>query len=131
VTIVIGVGGIGGIFGLFGIACGILVIIGAAMMYVRPEQHVPWSIVILVFTILGVLSTLGGLVIGLIPGLMGGILGLVWKPSVPASPAPSPPKLTIRACTNCGREIAPDVKFCPHCGKGSRIRNRTGLVTKI
>ena len=75
------IGGIGGIIGIFGIVWGILVIIGAIMMYTRPDQHVIWGIVVLIFSILSWFGAAGGLIIGLILALIGGILGIVWKPA--------------------------------------------------
>lgn len=75
------IGGIGGIIGIFGIVWGILVIIGAIMMYTRPDQHVIWGIVVLIFSILSWFGAAGGLIIGFILALIGGILGIVWKPA--------------------------------------------------
>jgi len=88
------------------------------MMINKPEQHVTWSIIVIVFSILSWFGAAGGFIIGFILGLIGGILGLVWKPKAPyPSAPPSAATLPIRVCPNCGRQIAMDAKFCPHCGK--------------
>jgi hypothetical protein len=49
------------------------------------------SILVLVFTIIGAIFTVGGFVIGFILGLVGSILGLVWKPAQTIqAPPPAP-----------------------------------------
>lgn len=81
------IGGVGGLFGLFGMVTGVLVIIGAVKMRSRPEQHIIWGVVVIAFSILSWIGSLGGFGIGFIIGLIGGILGILWKPSV-VQPAP-------------------------------------------
>ncbi|MEM2904649.1 MAG: zinc ribbon domain-containing protein [Candidatus Bathyarchaeia archaeon] len=104
--------GIGGIIGLFGVVCGIFMIMGAIMLYTRPEQHVAWGTIVLVFSILSWFGALAGLVIGFILGLVGGILGIIWRPQTFAAPS-----TLTRYCPACGRSIDPTVKYCPHCGR--------------
>ena len=77
------------VFGVIGMASGILVILGAVMMYVQPRQHVAWGIIVLVFSILSVLGALAGFVVGLVLGIIGGALGIGWKPEA-AVPAYAP-----------------------------------------
>ena len=72
-------------FLIFGVGFGSLVVFGAVMLYVRPKQHVTWSVVVLAFSLGSVFST-GGLVVGLVLGMVGGVLGVVWKPSRRAAP---------------------------------------------
>lgn len=63
-----------------GLICGIGVIIGAVMINsAEPSRVKTGSILVLVFSIISFLSG-GGFYIGLILGLVGGILGLVWRP---------------------------------------------------
>jgi len=64
---------------LIGLVSGILVIIGAVMLDVRPAEHTAWGIVILVFSIISFLGT-GGFFIGAILGTIGGAFSLAWKP---------------------------------------------------
>ncbi len=63
---------------LIGVVSGILVIIGAVMLDVRPADHKAWGIVILVFSISSFLG-LGGFVIGAALGILGGALALSGK----------------------------------------------------
>jgi hypothetical protein len=109
------IGRIVGIYGLLGVIWGILIIVSAFMLNSKPEQHMTWSILVLVFSLLSWFGAAGGLLIGFLLGLAGGILGIVWKPTV-MQPIPTSPPVT-RVCPNCGTVIGTDVKFCPHCGK--------------
>jgi hypothetical protein len=70
--------------------CGIIVLVGAILLYGNPVRYKTTSgILIIVFSIL---SLGGGWVIGFILGLVGGILALVWKPkAAPVIPPPPPP----------------------------------------
>ena len=63
------IGGIGGVIGFFGVVCGILMIVGAAMLNSRPEQHTTWGVIVLVFSTLSWFGAVGGLVIGFIKSL--------------------------------------------------------------
>jgi len=81
--------------GLLGVIWGILIMIGAGMLYSRPQQHKTWGIIVIVLSFLSwfVLALAGLLgVAGFILGLLGGSLGIRWKPSVvqPATAAPQP-----------------------------------------
>lgn len=105
------------LFFWFGAITGIVIIIGAVLMYAIPRQHLVWGIVVLVFSIMSILS-FGGLIVGFISGIIGGALGIAWKPSAVASAVPTPPQpLITRVCPQCGRVLAEDVRYCPHCGK--------------
>jgi hypothetical protein len=95
-----GLGGFGGIIiirSILGIIYGILVIIGAVLIYTGEKGKVTiGGILVLLFSILSIFSpAFGGIIIGFILGLIGGILALVWKPKeVPTRPAiatPPPP----------------------------------------
>jgi len=104
-------------FLIFGAITGIIVIVGAIMLYSQPRQHLIWGIIVLVFSILSILSS-GGLIIGLILGIVGGALGIAWKPgAAPVVPTPPAPPVITRICPQCGRVLAEDVKYCPYCGK--------------
>ena len=71
---------IGLVLGIIGLASGVIVLVGAIMLYMHTEQHVTWGIIILVFSILSIFTSLGGFLIGLILGIIGGALGIAWKP---------------------------------------------------
>lgn len=66
--------------GLIGIISGVIVIISAIMLNSRPEEHLRWGTLILVFSILSIFSAMGGFLIGLIFGIIGGIMAISWKP---------------------------------------------------
>lgn len=60
---------------------GVLVIIGAVMMTVHPEQHMPWGTIVLIFSIFSFIGFgIGGFVIGALLGIAGGALALSWRP---------------------------------------------------
>ena len=100
---------------------GIIMIAGAAMMYSAPSSAKTWGIVVLIlgiFSLIGISTTLGGIL-----AIIGGALAIGWKPSTEAPPPPPTyapgvrgEKIT-RICPQCGRVIAEDLKYCPHCGK--------------
>ena len=73
------IGGIGAIFGVYFIIMGLIVTIGAVMMYNTPSSAHTWGIVILILSIIS----------ANIFGLIGGILALIWKPSGGAPPPPA------------------------------------------
>ena len=76
-----GRGGIRG-FGVwwpwFGIFAGIVVLVGAVMLYVKPEQRRSWGVVILIASALNFLLGMMGLLAGTM-GVIGGVLALSAK----------------------------------------------------
>ncbi len=65
--------------GIWGIVCGIVVLVGSYMLRSRPASHVAWGVIILIFSLVSIFAG-GGFVIGMILGIVGGILAIVWKP---------------------------------------------------
>jgi hypothetical protein len=59
----------------FGVFAGIAVLIGAVMLYVRPEQRRSWGVVILVASALNIFLGMMGLLAGTL-GVIGGVLAL-------------------------------------------------------
>ena len=104
------VAGIGGLFGFFGIICGTFMIIGAIMLWYSPNNHVGWSLVVLIASILSWFSSFGGLFVGFILGLMGGIIGIIWQPTRIKTK-------DFRICPQCSRTIKFTSKFCQYCGR--------------
>jgi len=77
-------GGKGNMY-ILGLIWGILVIIGAALVYTGgPGKVKAGSIIGLIFGLLSLLEIAGALYIGFILALIGAILGLVWKPPAKA-----------------------------------------------
>ena len=76
-----GVSGIGlftATWGAIGLILAILVIVGAILIYM-PGKEVIGGVLVLVFSIISLFFTLGGLIIGLILGIVGGALGIAKK----------------------------------------------------
>jgi len=63
---------------VFGIASGIMVILGAVMLYTRSAENHLWGAIILAFSLVSILGSMGGLLVGLVLGMLGGILALTW-----------------------------------------------------
>lgn len=102
---------------ILGVVWGTLMIVGAIMLYAQPQHHLRWGIIVLVFSVLSWIGAAGGLVIGFMLGLVGGILGIVWKPAAVPSRLVSPSAPSTRVCPNCGTVLYTDAKYCPKCGK--------------
>jgi apolipoprotein N-acyltransferase len=95
------------------ILSGLIVMIAGILLYVHPEQHTMYGVLVLVFSIVSLVG-LGGLLLGFILALIGGILGITHKPTPPA-----PTVVYVqpqRICPKCGRAVAPGVMFCAFCG---------------
>jgi hypothetical protein len=60
---------------LVAVICSVVVIIGAIMLRVQPHQHVPWAILIVVFSAVSFIG-MGGYFIGAILGIIGGAFEL-------------------------------------------------------
>jgi hypothetical protein len=75
--------------GIWGLICGVLILLGAFMIYTRPGSHGIWGIIILIFSLLSFIAG-GGFIIGAILGVIGGILAIVWKPPESKAEAEKP-----------------------------------------
>jgi len=83
------------IYGAVGLIFAILVMVGAVMLWMKPHSHVAAGVIILLFSLFSLISG-GGFIIGMILGIVGGILGIVWKPPAPMAPGmmqPMPPSM--------------------------------------
>lgn len=115
------------ILGFVGMVWGALIMVGAVMLLIKPDQHTIWGVFVVVFSILSWFGGFAGFIIGFILALVGGILGITWKPSTfqfqPApisssSYVPYPPLApTTRVCPTCGNGVEPSARFCTYCGK--------------
>jgi len=75
-----------GFMGILGLVVGIVVIISAVLLYNRPGEHAAWGVLILIFSVLSLFgSMMGGFGVGLILGVIGGILAILWKPTTPST----------------------------------------------
>ncbi|MGC9165777.1 MAG: DUF6114 domain-containing protein, partial [Thermoprotei archaeon] len=70
------------ILGLLGMIFGIIIIFGSMMINSGdPSKVKNGGIIVLIFSILSLITSSGGFIIGFILGLIGGILALTWKPA--------------------------------------------------
>jgi hypothetical protein len=67
------------VLSIVGLVCGILVIVGAAMLRAHPTEHVMWGVVILVFSVISFVG-MGGFFIGAVLGIIGGAFALAYRP---------------------------------------------------
>ena len=115
---------VGGFFGAvtwyfyLGLVMGLLMIVSAVMLYAKPQQHVIWGVLLLVFSLVSIISG-GGFVIGLILGLVGGILGIVFKPmpAMMAGATMGAPPGGAMTCPYCGGAVNMTTRTCTMCGK--------------
>jgi hypothetical protein len=104
---------------LLGLATGPAIMIIAVLFYTRPVHHVVYGSVVIVLSLVSWVSFLGGLFAGLILGVVGGVLIIVWQP--PLHTAGYYPTLSpypaYRTCAQCGRAVVADSRFCSYCGQ--------------
>ncbi len=62
----------------FGVLAGIIVLVGAVVLYIKPEQRRSWGIVILVASALFLFAGMGNLIAGTL-GVIGGILAVATR----------------------------------------------------
>jgi hypothetical protein len=58
---------------VIGLICGILVLLGAIILQIKPVHQKAWGIMIIVFSLPSILTG-GGFIIGFILGIIGGVL---------------------------------------------------------
>ncbi|MBX5328162.1 MAG: DUF6114 domain-containing protein [Candidatus Bathyarchaeota archaeon] len=68
------------IMSIAGIAIGLLVIVLAVMVYLKPLNHKSWGGLIITFSAISLWTGMGGLSLGFILGLVGGVLTILGKP---------------------------------------------------
>ncbi|MEM2270923.1 MAG: DUF6114 domain-containing protein, partial [Nitrososphaerota archaeon] len=59
---------------------GVVVLTASVMLQSRPAQAQTWGLLMLVFSVIGLLG-MGGFVIGSVLGIIAGVLALTWRPS--------------------------------------------------
>ncbi len=72
---------------IIGLICGALVLFGAIMLRIKPENKKAWGILIIVFSMPSVITG-GGFIIGFILGIIDGVKAFKWKPYLQAPTEP-------------------------------------------
>ncbi len=98
--------------------CGILILFGAYMLYLKPELHVAWGSMILVLSVASVFSVVTGYyalfgAIGVIFGLLGGALAIALRSGGMMATMPAN---AVRMCPACGRYVPAMFPYCTYCG---------------
>jgi hypothetical protein len=103
------------------IVIALMMLIASLMLYVRPDLHVAWGVVVLVFAVGSFTSVFVGYggfglgILGMVLGIIGGALAISWQPGG-AAPAMGGPAASYRVCLTCGRMSPYGFAFCPFCG---------------
>jgi hypothetical protein len=115
-----GAGAVGGALeglGALGAFLGVVVVLLAIGMFVSPDHHLGCGIGILVLSLISLVSG-GGFFLGLILGLVGGILGIVFHPTEELDGEGLFPAGGGRRCRHCGQSVASaGSRYCPACGQ--------------
>jgi hypothetical protein len=115
--------------GAVGVLSGVVMLAGAVLMYILPEKHAIWGGLTLVFSCVSWIGAFGGFAIGFVLGLVGGILGIVWKPSEGAIKVPvrnvtpsgqrgqaQQQQQRLSRCSSCGTPLVSGATACKQCG---------------
>jgi CDP-diglyceride synthetase len=67
------------VLSLLGLVSGVLIIVGAIMLRSRPQDHLVWGVLILIFALVS-FADMGGYLIGALLGIAGGALAISYRP---------------------------------------------------
>lgn len=111
------------LIGVLGWVCGIMMLLGGFMLYRKPKQRITWSAIIIIFSSLSWFGAYGGLFIGFTLGMVGAILAIIWRHTLPSKISALVEKQEARHlasqnmyCHNCGTQMISESKFCNKCG---------------
>jgi len=110
--------------GLWFLICSLIIIISAARLNSNPLEHTKWGMIILIFSIIGLVTLLA---------FIGGILALAYTPMIPTPPQQTQPPAPIQErvireeitkkevivkirCSYCGTLYDETLDKCPNCG---------------
>ena len=103
------------IFGVLGLVTGLLLVSCALLTHFYPQRHEVLGALIIGLAFASLFSYVGGFFLGFLLALIGGILTVTWRPTIPLLYyAPSAP--IYRICPKCGRVLDMYARFCPLCG---------------
>jgi uncharacterized protein DUF6114 len=95
---------------------GLLLLILAFAIYTKPEYHTGLGIAVIILSLFSVFGG-GGFLLGILLGVIGGILAIVFEESddddpFPGSAGPRPAGI----CWNCAKSLTPGSPVCSFCG---------------
>jgi CDP-diglyceride synthetase len=67
------------VISIFGLISGAIMIVGAVMLALQPQEHLTWGVLILVFALVSFVD-MGGYFIGGILGVIGGAFAISYRP---------------------------------------------------
>ena len=67
------------VISLVGLVSGVIMVVGAAMLRARPQEHAMWGAVIIVFSAVSFVG-MGGFFIGALLGIIGGAFAISYRP---------------------------------------------------
>jgi hypothetical protein len=76
------------IISLLGLFSGVAMIVGAVMLRVRPQDHLIWGVLILVFALVSFVD-MGGFFVGGLLGIIGGAFAISYRPRISSTQNPT------------------------------------------
>jgi hypothetical protein len=122
-------GAILGGFALVGVLLGFLIVILAILLYITPEHHSAYGVVIIILSLVSIFGG-GGFLIGIVLGVVGGVLAVrfdeeevpifEWEENryrlgAPGTPTTAPRTTPAGVCANCHSRYASGADRCPNC----------------
>ncbi|MCI4324497.1 MAG: DUF6114 domain-containing protein [Thermoplasmata archaeon] len=105
---------LGGLAAL-GVLIGLLVVVFAALLYRSPEHHAVYGIVLLLLSLSSLLAG-GGFFLGVLLGVIGGILAILFEYEEQPDPFADPDQSEFFGPTGAGRSARPGpARFCENC----------------
>ena len=109
------------IFAAVAASLGALIIAVSVLLYFRPQFHVAWGVLILVFATGSVTSAFAGFaglglgILGMVLGIIGGGLAIGWPAGFSKTAVPAP-WMPYQLCLRCGRPGPAGFNYCAFCG---------------
>jgi hypothetical protein len=98
-----------------------LMLVASFLLYLRPELHVVWGVLVLVLAVgssTGIFVGGAGVglgVVGIAFGIIGGMFAIMWRPGA-GMPGFTSAAAPYRVCPGCGRSVSINFAHCPFCG---------------
>ena len=80
-----------GVLSFIGLFSGAVMITGAFMLRMHPQDHLTWGILILIFSIVS-FAGMGGYFIGAVLGIIGGAFAIAYRPKTTPMQTPTQPQ---------------------------------------